>query len=347
MSSFQDENNKDLTSNTMRAPEDVVSVGRAFHQRRTCRLIADSSADWSPEVAHTLGIEVLHFTYVTPGGEQEDDLWQTKSAHEFYETLRQNPELHYTTSAITPGRYFEVFERYAKEGTPTIYVGLTAGLSSSILNAYQAQQMIAEQYPDFELYVLDNKSPSACGELLTVEMARQAANGLTAREVYEWACEARCFLHGYFMLENFQSLAAGGRIPPAAATVGSKLDIKPVLSYDNNGALTIHSMCRGRRKALRAILGVFQECYGHDTSLPLVLMNADAEKDADWMEREIRKLDGCEELFIIRSQISPILGSHVGPGMVALGFWGYDRREKLSFADRLARKVRRSERDNA
>lgn len=345
MSSFQDENKDrdDLTSNNVRAPEDADSVGRAFHQKRNLRLIADSSADWSPEVARQLGVELLYFTYVTPEGERVDDLYQSRPAREFYDTLREHPELHYTTSAITPGRYHEVFERAAKEGTPTIYIGLTAGLSSSILNAYQAQQMIAEEYPDFELYVLDNEAPSACGELLVIEMAHQADKGLSAREVYEWACEARSFLHGYFMLENFQALAAGGRIPPAAATVGSKLDIKPVLSYDDNGALTIYSMCRGRRKALRAIVGAFQECHGHDPSLPLVLVSSDAEKDADWVEAEVRKLDGCEGLLIIRSQISPILGSHVGPGMVGLGFWGVDRRERLSFADKLARKVKRSE----
>ena len=158
---------------------------------------------------------------------------------------------------------------------------------------------------------------------------------------------ARYFIHGYFTLESFQALAAGGRIPPAAATVGSKLDVKPELSFDTNGALTLKGMCRGRRKALRAIVGDFQENYAHDTSLPLALMCADADKDADWLEREVRKVEGCEDLTIIRSQISPILGSHVGPGMVALAFWGTDRREKLSLTDRLARKVRKGQKENS
>lgn len=320
--------------------EDVVSVSRAFHQRRTCKLIVDSSFDFAPAVVHRLGVEVIRFTYVTPEGEMEDDLWQSITPHDFYETLRKNPDVHYTTCAITPGHYIEVFERAAEDGIPTIYLGLTAGLSSSIHNARQAAETVRASHPDFELYVLDCRCDSAAGELLAIEVMRQATHGLTAREVYEWAREARYFIHGYFTLDGFEALAAGGRIPPAAATVGGKLNIKPELSYDTNGALTLRGMCRGRKKALRAIVDDFRENYAYDATLPLAIVSSDAEKDADWLEREVRKQDGCAGVSIIRSQVSPILGSHVGPGMVALIFWGSDRRERLSLTDRLARKVR-------
>ena len=342
MSRLGEDESQELIKDSTRAPEDVVSVGRAFHQRRTCRLIVDSSADWAPEVLHRLGVEMIPFTYVTPEGEKTDDLWATQTPQEFYDTLRKDPSLHYTTCAITPGVYSEYFERAAEEGIPTIYLGLTAGLSSSILNARQAAEMVREAHPGFELYVLDCRCDSAAAELLAIEVMRQSAHGLTARECYEWAREARYFIHGYFTLDNMAALAAGGRIPPAAATVGGKLDIKPELSYDTNGALTLKGMCRGRKKALRAIVSDFLEFYGHDPSLPLGIVSSDAERDADWLEREVRRQEGCESLTIIRSQVSPILGSHVGPGMVALVFWGSDRRENLSFTDKLARKVKTS-----
>lgn len=340
MSKRNNEDIPDTTEDTSRAPEDVVSVGRAFHQRKTCKIIVDSSADYAPAVARRLGVEMISLTYVTPEGEQVDDLWQSQTPHDFYETLRKNPELHYTTSAVTPGRYEEIFERAAEEGLPTIYLGLTAGLSSSIYNARKAAEVVRARHPEFELYIVDTRCDSAAGELLAIEVIRQATHGLTARELYEWAREARYFIHGYFTLDGFSALAAGGRIPPAAATVGGKLDVKPELSYDTNGALSLCGMCRGRKKALRAIIQDFNENYTHETSLPLAIVSSDAEKDADWLEREVRKQDGCGHVTIIRSQVSPILGSHVGPGMVALIFWGSDRREQLSFTDKLARKVR-------
>ena len=323
------------------APVDVRSVGRAYHQKRQVKIIVDSTADYAPGVAEQLGVEVIPFTYVGPDGEHVDDLWATSDPHEFYEGMRKNPHVRYTTSAVTPGRYLEVFERVAEEGLPTIYMGLTAGLSSSIYAAEQAAQMVRDSHPDFEIYVLDTRCDSAAGELLAIEVVRQASNGLSAEELYAWASDARYFVQGYFTLDSFDALAAGGRIPPAAANVGGKLDIKPELSYDLNGALTLRGMCRGRKKALRAIIQDFRENYAHDSSLPLAIVSTDAEKDADWLEREVRKEKGCEDVTVIRSQVSPILGSHVGPGMVALVFWGTDRREKVSLTDRIARKVKK------
>ena len=325
------------------AGADVNRVAKQFHQKRSCKIIVDSSADFSPAVLRRLGVDFLPFSFMTPEGEHEDDLWENQTPHEFYEAMRKNTEGHYSTFAVSPGRYFEVFEKAAKEGTPTIYLGLTAGLSSSIYNAERAAEMIREQYPDFELYILDSRCDSAAEELLCIEMMRQATRGLSAKEVYEWACDARYFVHGYFTLDSFDALARGGRIPPAAAQIGGKLDIKPELSYDTTGALTLRGMCRGRKKALRAIIADFKENYCFDTSLPLAIVSSDAEKDADWLEAQVRKEKGCEAVGIIRSSISPVLGSHVGPGMVALIFWGNDRREKMSLTDRIARKVRNRE----
>ena len=171
----------------------VQDVGRDHHQRRGVRIIVDSTADYAPEVAERLGVEVIPFTYITPEGEQVDDLWRTSDPHAFYERMRQNPGMRLTTCAVTPGRYFEVFERAAKAGLPTIYMGLPAGLSSSIDSARQAADMIQERYPGFELYVLDNCCDSAAGELLAIEAVHQASMGLSAEELYAWAKDARYF----------------------------------------------------------------------------------------------------------------------------------------------------------
>lgn len=324
--------------------EEIERAAGQFHQRRSCRVIVDSSSDFAPAVLKRLGLEYIPISYVTPEGERLDDLWESQTPHEFYEAFRQNPNLRYTTTAITPGRYLEVFERAAQEGTPVLYLALSAGLSSTIFNAEQAAEMVREKYPDFELYVLDPCCDSASVELLALECMRQAGLGLSAKEVYEWACHARYFVHGYFILDGFDALAAGGRIPPAAAQVGTKLDIKPELTYETNGSLSLCGLHRGRRKALRAILQSFRENYCNDTSLPLAIVSSDAEKDADWLETQVRKEKGLAGVTIIRSSISPILGTHVGPGMVGFTFWGGDRREKMSLTDRIARKVRSIER---
>lgn len=317
------------------------SYVKAYQKRLGVTIVADTAADFNPAVAHQLGIEVLPFHFVGPDGEHVDDMWQSQTPHDFYEFMRKNPDARFRTMAITPGTYMEIFEKlWCERKQPIIYLGLTGGLSSSIESAEQGAELVREKYPEAEIYVLDNLCPSAAAELLAIEVVRQAANGLTAPELVAWAKDARYFIQGYFTLDSFQWLAAGGRIPPAAAQVGGKLDVKPELSYDLNGSLTLKGMCRGRKKALRAILQEFKDNYAHDTSLPIGIMDADAPKDAEWLEKEIRKMDGCEDITVIHSSISPVIGSHVGPGMVAMVFWGSDRREKLSLTDRIARKVR-------
>jgi DegV family protein with EDD domain len=322
------------------SPADVIDVGRAYHRARTCTIIADSPADFDPAVAERLGIRVIPFCYVTPEGEFADDLWKSRDPHEFYEFMRKNPDVRITTAAVTPGRYMEIFEEEIASGLPILYLGFTGGLSSSIESARQAADAIMASHPEAKIYVLDNICPSIAAELLVLEVVRQASEGLTAEELYNWAKDARYFVQGYFTLESLHWLGLGGRIPPTAANVGGKLDIKPELSYDRTGALTLRGVCRGRKKALRSILTDFKENYGHDRALPIAIASADADKDADWLESQIRREKGCEDVVVLRSSISPVIGSHVGPGMVAVAFWGKDRREKLSLTDRIARKVR-------
>ena len=98
-------------------------------------------------------------------------------------------------------------------------------------------------------------------------------------------------------------------------------------------------MCRGRKKALRAIVEDFRTMSDGERSMPIGIITADAEKDGDWLEALLRREPGCEDIPIVRSSVSPVIGSHVGPGMVALVFWGKDRRESSSLSSRIASKV--------
>ena len=311
---------------------------RAFRASRNhIHIIVDSCGDFDPDVAEALGVEVIGFPYVVDGQEHIDDLFQEVSAHEFYDAMRHGA--HPTTSAVTPGRYYEIFKAAAEKGKPTIYLAFTEALSSSVNAAREAAKMVCEEYPGFELYVIDNLCPSAAAQLLAIEAVHQANQGASVGDLVAWVEEARHYIHGYFTLENFDALARGGRIPASAASLGGKLDIKPELSYDSTGALTFKRMCRGRKKALRAIVDDFREMSDGERSMPIGIITADAEKDGDWLEALLRREPGCEDIPIVRSSVSPVIGSHVGPGMVALVFWGKDRRESSSLSSRIASKV--------
>ena len=217
MSSSQDIENNESTDareeagvSNAQASQEAARLGRAYHRKSNVKLIVDSCADFAPEVAEALGVEVVQFTYVMGGKEYPDDLWKTMTPKEFYDRMRAGE--YATTSAVTPGHYLEVFERAAQEGTPTVYLAFTRGLSSSVDAARQAADMVRESHPDFEIHVVDNVCPSAAAELLAIEAVHQAASGLTAKELVAWAEEARYYIHGYFTLDSFDALARGGRI---------------------------------------------------------------------------------------------------------------------------------------
>jgi len=313
-------------------------LAQAYHLNASATIMVDSCADFNTEVVRQLGVDVICFSFVTSTGEHHDDFWQTMSAREFYDLMRDGERV--TTSAVTPGRYKEEFERACAKGKPVVYLGLTQGLSSSIDAARSAAQMVMEEHPEYEVHVVDNRCPSAAAELLALEAVRLAGHGYSAAEIAEWAEEACYFIQGYFTLDSLNWLAQGGRIPPAAAQVGGKLDLKPELSYDTTGALTLRGVCRGRRKALRALINEFRENFDGETRQPIAIVSSDAEKDAQWLEDAIRKEPGCADTPVIRSSVSPVIGAHVGPGMVALVFWGKDRRERSSISSRIARKIK-------
>lgn len=317
-----------------------TTLPSAGHEGR-CRIVIDTCADLTPEVAATLDVDILGFPYILDGVEYTDDIWATMSPKEFYDKMRNGA--HASTSAVSLGRYLEFFTQCAQEGTPTVYLCFTSALSSSYSSALSAAEEVRRQYPDFELYVVDNALPCACGELLALEAVRQRAAGLNARQLAAWADEAKTYVHGYFTLESMDALAAGGRIPPAAASLSSKLDIKPELSFDLAGSLSLLGVSRGRKKALKSLVRDFKENYVPDQGLPMTIVSADAEKDADWLEAAIRREDGCADLTILRGSVGPTIGAHVGPGMVAIIFWGRNRADRISLSDRIARRVRGAE----
>lgn len=324
----------------LKGMEHMSTAAHAGHSDR-CRIVIDTCADLTPEIVDALDVDILGFPYILDGEEYTDDIWKTLTPKEFYDKLRAGSKA--STSAVSLGRYLEFFGECAEQGTPTVYLSFTAGLSSSYGSACQAAETVRAEHPDFELYVVDNASPSASAELLALEAVRQRAAGLSAKEIADWANEAKHYIHGYFTLDSLDALAKGGRIPPAAAQLSSKLDVKPELSYDLSGSLSLVGVNRGRKKGLKSLVKSFKENYVQDPTMPLAIVTADAEKDGDWLENAIRKEDGCSDLTIIRGAVGPTLGAHVGPGMVAIVFWGKNRAEKISLSDRIAKRVRGEE----
>lgn len=191
--------------------------------------------------------------------------------------------------------------------------------------------------------MIDTKLASIAEGLLAYEAINQRNRGLSAKQLAAWAEEARWFVNCLFTVDELEYLRRGGRIPAAAATIGAKLNIKPLLDFDLDGALSLTGVARGRKKSLKSLVKCYDENHAddHGSNGVVLTASADAEGDVKWVEEHLDRPEGA--IPAIRSQIGPVIGSHVGPGMVAVVFWGDDRREKISIADRIANKINSGE----
>ena len=296
---------------------------RAFSTHPDVRIVVDSCSDITVDIARRLGVDVIEFPFVVNGADCLDDQFETVSATDFYAGMRAGNRV--LTSAIPTGRFVEIFEECAADGVPTMYLSLTAGLSSSVHDAQQAASMVRAEHPGFDLRVIDNCQPALSALMLAERACRHRDEGRDIEWLSSWVDSAKRRLHGYFTLDSLRWLAAGGRIPKAAASLGSVLDMKVNLTYDLDGALTMCGMSRGRKKSLKSLVSSLTEYYDGSPDTPIAICDAGCPDDADTLESMVRDALGEACPDILRLPLDPTIGAHVGPGMVAVSFWGVDR----------------------
>lgn len=300
-----------------------------------CNLIIDSCCDLPLEMVQQEGVQLLYFNYIIDDVTYKDDFYQSTTPKDFYDMVRGGATP--STSQVSPVDLESAFRAAAESGYPTVYLGFSSGLSSNWSSAESIHEMVKADYPDAPLYIVDLLVGSTPEGLLVWEALRQRDRGLTAEEMVKWAQEARFFVHTLFMVDDLDALHRGGRIPASVAAAGSKLDLKPLLNFDDAGKLALAGAAHGRKKGLKQLASCFTKDHEGEDNVAIV-GHADCEKDADRLCELLAKQD--ESIMVIKHNIGATIGSHVGPGMVSISFWGADRRESLSVADRIARRVK-------
>lgn len=302
-----------------------------------CNLIIDSCCDLPFELIDREGVYLLRFPYIVGEDTFEDDLFRSRTAEEFYAAMREGAEP--STSQVSIPALTAAFEDAAASGVPTVYLCFSSGLSGSYDAAVLVRDQVAAAHPGAELYVVDTHLASIAEGLLVYEALQQRDKGLTAEEMVRWAEEARYFVNEEFMVDDLDALRRGGRIPGSVAVAGAALDVKPLLVIAADGTLSLSGVARGRKKAVRALVDFYaKHAAPAGAAQCVVIGHSDAPKDAARLKDLLMKEN--DSILVLECNIGPVIGSHVGPGMVAVVFWGGDKREELSVADRIARKVK-------
>ena len=315
----------------------------------TCQIIVDSCCELPRAFCEDAGLTVLNFTYTERSADAgkyaltgTDDMYESISAHEFYERMRHGAQP--MTSQPSQLVFEQAFRAVAESGVPTVYLAFSSGLSGCYEGACTAAERVAEERgaaspEDFGLYIVDLKVGSTPQGLVISEAVRQRDRGLSAAELAAWAAEARYFVQTMFMVDDLNALHRGGRIPASVAVAGTKLDVKPLLSFDVDGKLAVVGVARGRKKGLRKMAEFYLKHHATDLYSAIAAVgNADAPGDAKRLCELIERED--DGTRFLQTSIGPTIGCHVGPGMVSISFWGDDRRHGTSISDRIAGMVR-------
>ena len=284
-----------------------------------------STADLSKEHFEARRIPYLCFHYALDGVEYPDDLGQSMPFDEFYARMANGAETR--TAQVNISDYVEFFSSFAAQGLDVVHVTLSSGISGTINGAQNAALIVQERYPERHVYVVDSLAASSGYGLLMDGAADKRDEGLSAEELVRWLEENRLKLHHWFFSTDLSFFVKGGRISKTAAVFGGLLDICPLLNMDDLGRLIPRYKIRTKKKVIRECVKMMEEHArgGHDyDGKCYISMSAclpEARAVADLVEEKFPKLNGK----VVINYVGTTIGSHTGPGTVALFFWGDER----------------------
>ncbi|MBR3126659.1 MAG: DegV family protein [Solobacterium sp.] len=243
------------------------------------------------------------------------------TCEEFY--TRQRNGSHARTSLITPSVYYTYFEKYLSQGLDIFYLCFSSGMSGTFQSAVMAADDIAGRYPERRIICVDTKNGSTPQGFLAREAMRRKLQGCPMEELASWA-EQQCLRIGVcFTVDVLEHLVAGGRLNPAAAKIGTALHIKPFLTIDADGRLKVIGAPRGTKAAMNAMIQKMSREWTPDISNYVLICHGDDPAKAETLRRHVQ--DAFPEAEIEVGQVGAVIGTHTGPGMISLCYWGKQR----------------------
>lgn len=285
-----------------------------------------STADLTEAQFNKRDIKYACFHYMLDGVDYIDDLGKTMPLDKFYEAMQNGAET--KTSQITAGEFAEYFTPFLEAGKDIIHVCLSSGISGTVNSANVAKDELQEKYPERKIYIVDSLGASSGYGLLLDKMADLRDEGYTIDELYAWAEENKLNMHHWFFSTDLTFFVKGGRISKASGWFGTILQICPLMNMDNIGKLIPREKIRTKPKVIQAIVNKMVEHAngGTEYSDKCYLSHSGRFEDAKAVAALINeKIPGTKGKIVINN-IGTTIGSHTGPGTVAIFFWG-DKRE--------------------
>ena len=285
-------------------------------------IITDSCADFSAEMVEKMEVMVRPLSFTIDGETYMN--WpdgRDLSSTDFYKKLRDGGRS--STSQVNTMEFVEMFRPVVESGNDILYLGFSSGLSGTVNSGFVAAEEVMKESPECRINVVDTLAASLGQGLLIWYAVKMKNEGKSLEEVTAWVEENKLNLAHWFTVDDLMFLRRGGRISGTAALLGTMIGIKPVLHVDNEGHLINVEKTRGRKKSLLALVDHMETAAVDPASQTVFISHGDCLEDAEFVADEVRKRFGVGEFYI--NHVGPVIGSHSGPGTVALFFIAKER----------------------
>ena len=289
-------------------------------------LSCEMPADITKEHFESRNILYIPFHFFLDEQEYKEDFGMTVPFEEFYARIAKGAATR--TSQPNISEYKAAFTPYLEQGMDVVHICLSSGISGAYNSAKNASEILAEIFPDNRVYVIDSLAASSGMGLLADAAADRRDEGYTAEELVRWIEDNKLRLHHWFFTTDLSTFVRGGRVSKTAAVFGGLLDICPLLNMDGKGCLTAREKVRTKKRVIRETVKKMEQLASGGTNYSgkcYISQSAcyeDAREVADLIEARFPKLNGRVEI----NWVGNLIGSHTGPGTVALFFWSDEKR---------------------
>ncbi|HJC75254.1 MAG TPA: DegV family protein [Candidatus Mediterraneibacter faecavium] len=282
-------------------------------------ITVNSTVDAPKEWLEERHVPVIPLKY-TIDGETYTDM-EGLSAKEFFDKLREGKMS--TTSQVNPEEAAEELEPYLKEGKDILHLGFSSGLSGTLNSMKIAGEMLQEKYPEAKIIVIDTLCACLGEALLLYKALQQKEKGMDIDELAQWVEDNKLHVCHNVTVDDLHHLQRGGRISKTTAVLGTLVQIKPIIHMDDNGTLQVIGKERGRKKSLNKIVDMaVEQSKGWDNDI-IMITHGDCIEDAEYVAKLVREKMGIDNILI--NNIGTVIGSHTGPGVVAVFCMGNKR----------------------
>lgn len=282
-------------------------------------ITTDSTVDLPKDFLEEKGVTVLALSYILDGVTYRE--MDGLSGKEFFDRIR-NGSLP-TTSQVNPEEARAVFEEIVKEGKDILHIAFSSGLSGTYNSCRIAGEELMEDYPGTRVVVIDSLCASMGEGLLLYKALELQEQGKSLEEIKAWVEENKLHICHNVTVDDLFHLHRGGRVSKATAVLGTMVKIKPIIHMDNEGKLTVIGKERGRKKSIVNLVDRMEKQMGDYDNSVCMITHGDCEEDALYLKSLLEERFGIKQVII--HGIGSVIGSHTGPGVLAVFFMGNER----------------------